>query len=128
MNRRVMYQLFAIIVFAMLYVVGKGYLMAYDFSGVPSFFYPYYNVGIIMLLAAGGFSYIAFTVIEKESNREPIHKILFSLLQIISFAIVIEFYTIKVFTFPVIVQVVGILLVLLLIIMSVRNNRVGSST
>ncbi|KKE78793.1 hypothetical protein DTX80_08665 [Bacilli bacterium] len=128
LNRRVMYQLIGIIVFAVMYVIGKNYLMAYDFTSVPSFYYPYSNIGIIMLLAACGFSYIAFTVIEKETNREPIHKLLFTLLQITSLAIVIEFYTIKVFHYPVVVQVVGILLVISLVIISSRNSRVGTST
>jgi drug/metabolite transporter (DMT)-like permease len=128
LNRRVMYQLLAIVIFALVYVVGKEYLIAYDFTGIPSFFYPYFNVGIMMLLAACGFSFIAFTVIEKESNRGTIPIILFALLQMISFVIVIEFYTIQVFHVPVIVQVIGILFVILLVMMSAKNSRIGSSS
>ena len=63
----------------MVYVIGKEYQMTYDFTGIQSSFYPYVNLGIIMLLAACGFSYIGFSVIEKEVNRGPVYKILFAL-------------------------------------------------
>lgn len=111
----------------MVYVIGKEYQMTYDFTGIQSSFYPYVNLGIIMLLAACGFSYIGFSVIEKEVNRGPVYKILFALLQIMSFAIVIEFYTLKVFQYPAFVQVIGFIIVITLAILAGRKSGESSS-
>jgi hypothetical protein len=126
-GKRVVYQLIAVIVLFSAYIIGKSHLANYDFSGIPSFFYTYFNVGNITLLAAWGFSFIGFTVIEQESNRRLIHKILFVLLQVLSFAIVVEFYMIKVFQYPVSLQLISLLLVIILLILSTRKPVQGSS-